>query len=189
MAVPLYTYYSHFSKRERFSSLSTLPFFAKNQCRKQADRIDWLVYFYATVELVHSTHYVDKAVLMAGVANTYMYSTYMYYIFLRILLSVKYMHYTCSMNTYLYYMYCILNQKIKTLKRLPLFNFPTLWNSAGNEKNNPRQHVYLKLLKSRLLMNLRWITPPLPPSPSPHPPARPLASPAVCYVQTPVALL
>jgi hypothetical protein len=45
--------------------------------------------------------------------------------------------------------------RFATLKRLPLFNFPTVWNSAGNEKNNPRKHVYLKLLKSMLLSNLR----------------------------------
>jgi hypothetical protein len=45
--------------------------------------------------------------------------------------------------------------RFATLKRLPLFNFPAMWNAAGNEKNNPRQHVYLKLLKSRLLSNLR----------------------------------
>jgi hypothetical protein len=45
--------------------------------------------------------------------------------------------------------------RFATLKRLPLFNFPTVWNAAGNDKNNPRQYVYLKLLKSRLLSNLR----------------------------------
>ncbi len=37
--------------------------------------------------------------------------------------------------------------KFATLKRLPLFNFPSVWNLAGDEKNNPSQRLYLKRLK------------------------------------------
>jgi hypothetical protein len=42
-----------------------------------------------------------------------------------------------------------------TLKRLPRFNFPTIWNSAGNEKFNPIQHQFLKAVKSSLLQNIQ----------------------------------
>jgi hypothetical protein len=38
-----------------------------------------------------------------------------------------------------------------TLKRMPLFNFPSLWNQEDNVKQNPIQHQYLKNLKSRCL--------------------------------------
>jgi hypothetical protein len=34
--------------------------------------------------------------------------------------------------------------RFATLKRLALLNFPSFWNLAGNEKNNPRQHLYIK---------------------------------------------
>jgi hypothetical protein len=44
--------------------------------------------------------------------------------------------------------------RFATLKRLPMFNFPSVWNLAGNEKNNPRKHQYVKHLKTRLLGNL-----------------------------------
>jgi hypothetical protein len=44
--------------------------------------------------------------------------------------------------------------KFATLKRLPLFTFPHFWNTASNEKNNPRQHLFIKPLKARLLANL-----------------------------------
>ncbi len=42
-----------------------------------------------------------------------------------------------------------------TLKRLPRFNFPTIWNSAGNERFNPIQHQFLKAVKSSLLQNIQ----------------------------------
>ncbi len=41
-----------------------------------------------------------------------------------------------------------------TLKRMPLFNFPNIWNLEGDDKFNPVQHRYLKNLKSNLLMRL-----------------------------------
>jgi hypothetical protein len=40
-----------------------------------------------------------------------------------------------------------------TLKRMPLFNFPSTWNLEGVEKFNPIQHLYLKKLKARLIRN------------------------------------
>ncbi len=40
-----------------------------------------------------------------------------------------------------------------TLKRLPRFNFPRIWNSAGNEKLNLIQHRFLKAVKISLLQN------------------------------------
>jgi hypothetical protein len=42
----------------------------------------------------------------------------------------------------------------ETLKRLPRFNFPKIWNSAGNEKLNQTPHQYLKAVKILLLQNL-----------------------------------
>jgi hypothetical protein len=41
-----------------------------------------------------------------------------------------------------------------SLKRMPLFNFPRIWNIEGNEKFNPVQHRYLKHVKNRCLLNL-----------------------------------
>jgi hypothetical protein len=41
-----------------------------------------------------------------------------------------------------------------TLKRMPIFNFPAVWNSAGPDKFNPIQHRYLKSLKCQLLNNI-----------------------------------
>jgi hypothetical protein len=41
-----------------------------------------------------------------------------------------------------------------SLKRMPLFNFPRLWNLEGNEKHNPLYHRYLKFVKNNCLMNL-----------------------------------
>jgi hypothetical protein len=38
-----------------------------------------------------------------------------------------------------------------TLKSLPLFNFPALWNQEDHVKQNPIQQRYLKNLKSRCL--------------------------------------
>ncbi len=40
-----------------------------------------------------------------------------------------------------------------TLKCLPRFNFPRIWNSADNEKLNPIQHRFLKAVKISLLQN------------------------------------
>jgi hypothetical protein len=34
-----------------------------------------------------------------------------------------------------------------TLKRMPLFNFPSIWNAEGPDKLNPIQHRYLSRLK------------------------------------------
>ncbi len=41
-----------------------------------------------------------------------------------------------------------------TLRRLPLFNFPNIWNNEPDEKHNPVQHRYLKNLKKMCLVNL-----------------------------------
>ena len=41
-----------------------------------------------------------------------------------------------------------------TLKRLPLFSFPAIWNMASDEKNDPNPHRYVKYLKRTLLLNL-----------------------------------
>ncbi len=41
-----------------------------------------------------------------------------------------------------------------TLKRMPMFNFPAIWNSESVEKLNPIQHQYLKNVKRRLSSNL-----------------------------------
>ena len=42
-----------------------------------------------------------------------------------------------------------------TLKRLPKFNFPSIWNAVGNEKFNPIRHQFLKAAKRTLLQNLQ----------------------------------
>jgi hypothetical protein len=34
--------------------------------------------------------------------------------------------------------------RVEFVKRLPLFSFPAVWNSAPGEKLNPPQHLYLK---------------------------------------------
>jgi hypothetical protein len=41
-----------------------------------------------------------------------------------------------------------------TLKRLPLFKFPSIWNTAGPEKNNPVQHRFMRTLKRQLLARI-----------------------------------
>jgi hypothetical protein len=41
-----------------------------------------------------------------------------------------------------------------TLKRMPLFNFPAIWNATGPEKNDPRKHRFIKQMKMTLLSNL-----------------------------------
>jgi hypothetical protein len=40
-----------------------------------------------------------------------------------------------------------------TLKRMPLFNFPNIWNQETDEKHNPINHRYLKNLKRLCLLN------------------------------------
>ena len=37
-----------------------------------------------------------------------------------------------------------------TLKRMQLFNFPRIWNNAGNQKLNPIAHQYLRHVKKSL---------------------------------------
>jgi hypothetical protein len=44
--------------------------------------------------------------------------------------------------------------RIELVKRLPLFSFPTAWNSENEEKYIPSQPCFLKSLKKRLLENL-----------------------------------
>jgi hypothetical protein len=45
----------------------------------------------------------------------------------------------------------IVSHNYETLKRLPLFNFPNIWNHEPDEKLNPVQHRYLKNLKKCVL--------------------------------------
>ena len=44
--------------------------------------------------------------------------------------------------------------KLATLKRLPFFTFPRVWNEENQSKFNPIQHQYLKRLKAMLLSSL-----------------------------------
>lgn len=46
------------------------------------------------------------------------------------------------------------HHKLATLKRMPLFNFPRLWNQENNSKNNPVLHQYLKCVKTALFATL-----------------------------------
>jgi hypothetical protein len=41
-----------------------------------------------------------------------------------------------------------------TIKRMPMFNFPCIWNEAGLDKNNPNQFTYLRSVKKSLLQSL-----------------------------------
>jgi hypothetical protein len=41
--------------------------------------------------------------------------------------------------------------RVEIVTRLPLCSFPEAWNSAPGNKLNPRQHSYLKELKSIML--------------------------------------
>ncbi len=41
-----------------------------------------------------------------------------------------------------------------SLKRMPLFNFPRVWNTEDDTKLIPIQHRYLKLVKNNCLLNL-----------------------------------
>ncbi len=45
-------------------------------------------------------------------------------------------------------------RRVEFVKRLPLYTFTLAWNSAPGGKMNPRQHLYLKELKSILLSSL-----------------------------------
>jgi hypothetical protein len=42
-----------------------------------------------------------------------------------------------------------------TLKSMPLFNFPQVWNAVGIEKNNSRQNLFIKHQRNALLLNLQ----------------------------------
>jgi hypothetical protein len=44
-----------------------------------------------------------------------------------------------------------------SLKRMPLFNFPRVWNSEDNAKLNPIQHHYLKYVKHNCLLNQNFL--------------------------------
>jgi hypothetical protein len=60
----------------------------------------------------------------------------------------------------------VLSHHFATLKRMTLFNFPTLWNQEDNVKQNPIQHRYLKNLKSCCLVLYNFYpAPPRPPPP------------------------
>ncbi len=50
--------------------------------------------------------------------------------------------------------YYIPQPRIELVKRLPLFAFPSVWNSEDNEKYTPSQLIYLKYLTKKLLENL-----------------------------------
>ncbi len=41
-----------------------------------------------------------------------------------------------------------------TIKRLPMFNFPKVWNEEEERKSTPSLKVYCKMLKSALLNSL-----------------------------------
>ncbi len=72
VCLSLYLHVIRIFRIKRFWVFKLFPFLQKLMWKTGWQRQErWLVYFYATVELVHYTHYVDKGVLMAGVANTY----------------------------------------------------------------------------------------------------------------------
>ena len=48
----------------------------------------------------------------------------------------------------------ILPHNFATLKRMPLFNFPQIWNLENQDKYNPVHHRYLKNLKRLCLSNI-----------------------------------
>jgi len=50
--------------------------------------------------------------------------------------------------------YFIQPAKFTSLKRLPLFSFPALWNSEHHSKEEQNSKIYLRSLKSRLLHNI-----------------------------------
>ncbi len=41
-----------------------------------------------------------------------------------------------------------------TIKRMPMFNFPSIWNEEGPAKNNPNQYIYLRIVKRLLFLSL-----------------------------------
>jgi hypothetical protein len=50
--------------------------------------------------------------------------------------------------------YYIPPAKFTTLKRLPLFTFPLLWNTELHSKEEMNSKTYLRSLKSRLLQDI-----------------------------------
>jgi hypothetical protein len=44
--------------------------------------------------------------------------------------------------------------RIELVKRMPICSFPTAWNSAPQEKENPIQHRFLKFFKTSLLSTI-----------------------------------
>jgi hypothetical protein len=44
--------------------------------------------------------------------------------------------------------------RVEFVKHLPLYTLPLAWNNAPGDKLNPRQHLYLKELKSALLSSI-----------------------------------
>jgi hypothetical protein len=48
----------------------------------------------------------------------------------------------------------ILPHHYESIKRLPLFLFPKIWNEETNEKENPNAKQYIKSLKTRLISNI-----------------------------------
>ena len=62
-------------------------------------------------------------------------------------------YYLPSYHITIYHLY-IPQHNYASLKRMPLFNFPRVWNLEGNKKLNPVQHRYLKYVKNSCLVNL-----------------------------------
>jgi hypothetical protein len=63
--------------------------------------------------------------------------------------------------------------------RMPMFNFPCIWNEAGPDKNNPNQFIYLRNVKSLFFSHCCYNhphPPHHPPTPTP-PPSSPLHPP------------
>ena len=44
--------------------------------------------------------------------------------------------------------------RIEIVKRMPICSFPTAWNTAPQEKENPAQHLFLKVLKENLISSI-----------------------------------
>jgi len=49
------------------------------------------------------------------------------------------------------------NHHLESLKRLPLFTFPSIWNDDCIAKQNPNSKQYLRFLKNKLLDTLVYI--------------------------------
>jgi hypothetical protein len=43
---------------------------------------------------------------------------------------------------------------IELVKRMPMFSFPSAWNTENNGKYTPRQPTNIKILKKKLLDNM-----------------------------------